>query len=125
MSEYIYEDINAESYKVTSEQSGDEIQINFTGDVDSRDPGQFLNPLFDNLHTWLMENKHPSVTVNFKNLKFMNSSGLKALARWIMKQTIKSEHKYTIVLIQDKNVTWQVTSLPTLTYLVPGIVKVQ
>ena len=55
-----------------------------------------------------------------------NSSGIKSVAKWIMKLSdLSTDVKYRITIIHNKDITWQVTSLPTLTFLVPGGVKIE
>ena len=51
---------------------------------------------------------------------------IKAVAKWIMKLAmLPADKKYQIRIAHNKAITWQVTSLPTLTFLVPGAVKVE
>ena len=100
--------------------------IKFTGDIDMEDPSIILDPLFSKLHDGCVEQGIKSVAADFTELNFLNSSGIKAVAKWIMKLTeLDDESKYQIKIIHNKDITWQVTSLPTLTFLVPGAVQVE
>lgn len=110
--------------EVTDNPNG--VTIKFSGDIDMEDPSLVLDPFFDRLHDQVMAEKIPEVAANFKELNFLNSSGIKAVAKWIMKLCeLSDSERYNIVIIQNKEITWQVTSLPTLTFLVPGAVKVE
>ena len=61
-----------------------------------------------------------------KQLAFLNSSGIKAIAKWIMKlSSTAAEKKYLIKILQNKEITWQTSSLPTLTFLAPGAVQIE
>ncbi len=102
------------------------IGVSFIGDVDMQDPGIILDPLFDKIHGGCVKSGIKEVDLDFKQLNFLNSSGIKAIAKWIMKLgDLSEDKKYIIKIIHNKNITWQVTSLPTLTFLVPGAVKVE
>ena len=100
--------------------------VKFKGDIDMEDPGVFLDPFFEQLHEGMISQKIKEVKADFKELNFLNSSGIKAVAKWIMKLTDLSDaEKYTIRILYNRDITWQVTSLPTLNFLVPGVVKVE
>jgi hypothetical protein len=36
-----------------------------------------------------------------------------------------ADKRYVIKILQNKSIPWQVTSLPTLTFLVPGAVQIE
>jgi hypothetical protein len=102
------------------------ITVKFKGDIDMEDPGLVLDPFFTTLHAKLLEHKIKEVNTDFKELNFLNSSGIKAVAKWIMKLTELTEaERYSIRIQYNRDITWQVTSLPTLNFLVPGVVKVE
>ena len=112
------------SIDITDTASG--IGVSFIGDVDMQDPSIILDPLFDKIHGGCVSSGIKEVDLDFKQLNFLNSSGIKAIAKWIMKLgDLSGDKKYVIKIIHNKNITWQVTSLPTLTFLVPGAVKVE
>ena len=110
--------------EVTDDDS--KITVTFKGDIDMEDPGMVLDPFFSTLHERLLAQKIKEVNTDFKELNFLNSSGIKAVAKWIMKLGEVSEaERYTIYIQYNRDITWQVTSLPTLNFLVPGVVKVE
>jgi hypothetical protein len=112
------------SIDVTDTASG--VGVGFVGDVDMQDPSVVLDPLFDKIHSGCVSAGIKEVDLDFRQLNFLNSSGIKAIAKWIMKLgELPAEKKYVIKIVHNKNITWQVTSLPTLTFLVPGAVKVE
>jgi hypothetical protein len=105
---------------------GPDVEVNFIGDIDMQDPGEILDPLFDKIHTGCLSMGVTRVFLNFVQLTFLNSSGIKSIAKWIMKLVdLPEDKRYTITITHNKDITWQVTSLPTLTFLVPGVVKVE
>jgi len=103
----------------------DGIEIKFAGDIDMEDPSLILDPFFDKVHNGVLAHNLKEVKANFSELNFLNSSGIKSVAKWIMKLVdLADDKKYLIRIIHNKDITWQVTSLPTLTFLVPGGVKI-
>lgn len=97
----------------------------FTGDIDMEDPSTILDPFFQKVHEGMTSNKLPEIQVDVTALNFLNSSGIKAISKWIMQVgVVADDQKYVIKLKHNPEITWQATSLPTLTYLVPGAVEV-
>ena len=116
--------IDNERIKVEVNDSPDGIIVSFNGDIDMEDPGSLLDPFFDEIHGKAIAGSVSIVSADFKKLNFLNSSGIKAVAKWIMKLG-QSAGSYKIKLLYDKDITWQATSLQTLTFLVPGAVFVE
>lgn len=126
MSKLGIDPIIQDKIKIDVEDEADGIKVVFNGDIDMEDPSIILDPLFEKIHIGTLDLKIPEVIVDFKGLNFLNSSGIKALAKWIMKLAmLPPDQKYKILIQHNKSITWQVTSLPTLTFLVPGAVKVE
>ena len=120
------EPINEDRIKIEVTDINDGIAIVFSGDIDMEDPGILLDPFFDKIHQGAVENNLKEVNADFTNLHFLNSSGIKTVAKWIMQLgELSSDSKYLIKILHNKDITWQVTSLPTLTFLVPGGVKIE
>ncbi len=118
--------IDQERIKIHVTDSDDGLVITFSGDIDMEDPGVLLDPFFEQVHQGMIGRNLKEVAADFTGLNFLNSSGIKSVAKWIMKLgDLHSENKYLIRIIHNKDITWQVTSLPTLTFLVPGGVKIE
>jgi hypothetical protein len=118
------EEINTNRINITVSDTPEGVQLTFKGDIDMQDPSTILDPLFEKVHKGANEKGFTQIQVDFKELNFLNSSGIKAVAKWIMK-IADSGKKYSIKLLHNREITWQATSLPTLTFLVPGAVKVE
>jgi hypothetical protein len=120
------EPIVEERIKIDVSDVAGGLAIKFAGDIDMEDPGIILDPLFDKVHDGMISLNLKEVRADFTDLSFLNSSGIKSVAKWIMKLSdLSSDAKYLIKIIHNKDITWQVTSLPTLTFLVPGGVKIE
>ena len=100
--------------------------LKFSGAIDHPNPGEFLDPILEKLHDQVLEKKIPKVDADFTNLSFLNSSGIKSLIKWIMKQVeLPKERRYPINMIYSGKVTWQQTSLRAITYLAKDIVTIE
>jgi hypothetical protein len=120
------EPVNQARISITVNDTSSGVGVSFVGDIDMQDPGEILDPLFDKIHNSCLSKGIKQVSLNFTQLNFLNSSGIKSIAKWIMKLVdLSDDKKYLITIIHNKDITWQVTSLPTLTFLVPGVVKVE
>ena len=120
------DNIAQDKIKIEIQDSATGILVKFVGDIDMEDPSIVLDPLFEKIHTGMVAKKIPDVVADFHGLNFLNSSGIKAVAKWIMKLAmLPADQKYQIKISHNKAITWQVTSLPTLTFLVPGAVKIE
>ena len=64
---------------------------------------------------------------HFTDLQFCNSSGIKALINWVMKQMEMgpADQPYPVKFLYSKKVTWQQTSLKAITFLARGIVTAE
>jgi len=118
--------INQGKIQVDLLDNADGLTVKLVGDIDMEDPSLLLDPFFEKVHQGMVAGKIPFVVADFQGLTFLNSSGIKAVAKWIMKLAmLPPDQKYQIRIAHNKAITWQVTSLPTLTFLVPGAVKIQ
>jgi len=120
------EPVQQDKIKIDIVDNAEGLTTKFVGDIDMEDPSILLDPLFEKIHQGMVAKKVPFVVADFQALNFLNSSGIKAIAKWIMKLAmLPPDQKYQIRIAHNKAITWQVTSLPTLTFLVPGAVKVE
>jgi hypothetical protein len=102
------------------------IAVSIVGEIDMQDPSVVLDPLFDEIHKGVMASGLKTVEFDLRQLTFLNSSGIKAIAKWIMCLAgAPADKKYVIKILQNKSISWQTTSLPTLTFLVPGAVQIE
>jgi hypothetical protein len=102
------------------------VSVTVVGDIDMQDPSVVLDPLFAKIHQGAMGAGLKVVEFDLRQLTFLNSSGIKAIAKWIMGlAAAPADKKYVIKILQNKAIPWQTTSLPTLTFLVPGAVQIE
>ncbi|MCG8632565.1 MAG: hypothetical protein MI863_01995 [Desulfobacterales bacterium] len=73
------------------------------GEIDSVDPGIFLTPFFRAAREQMGE----TVKIDFTELEFLNSSGIKHIVSFVMDKKPGA----SIIFITDTTKTWQRTSL--------------
>lgn len=97
--------------------------LRFRGTIEQANPGEFLDPLLDKIHQAALDRKDTLVTADFTEFGFLNSSGIKSLIKWVMKQMyLSDESRYGIKFLYSSQVTWQATSLRAITNLSRGTV---
>jgi hypothetical protein len=102
------------------------VVVKFSGTIDHANPGEFLDPILDMLHSQILEKKLLKVDADFTSLTFLNSSGIKSLIKWIMKQVeLPKDRRYPINLVYSNKITWQRTSLRAIMYLAKDIVTAE
>ncbi len=110
---------------ITVEKDAEGLVISIAGVIDHQDPSVILDPFFDSVHKSCLSHQIASVQVHLQNLNFLNSSGIKCLAKWVLGLSqVPSEKRYKIIIHQNPTITWQKTSLVTLTFAAPGMVSV-
>jgi hypothetical protein len=114
--------LNAEGLQIIPSLDGDTLAIKVVGVVEMRDPGEVLNPFWIGIDELAISRQLKRVEVDFRDLSFMNSSGILTLVRWITRAKGHGASAYRIALQYDGNATWQRTSVPTLAKLAPSIV---
>jgi hypothetical protein len=83
-------------------RSKDEVKIAWTGESDSRSPGEFLNPLFARL---VAESAGLAITIDFSGLKYMNSATVAPLL--VSLKTFDAKAKSLLAVFSDMD--WQRT----------------
>ncbi|HBD92672.1 MAG: hypothetical protein A2015_14750 [Spirochaetes bacterium GWF1_31_7] len=96
----------------------------FSGSIDCANPNEFLTPFLTELHDKIMKSGIKEIKFDIRKLSFLNSSGIKAIADWILKvDALDMSQKYTIVIMTSTEYKWQESSMSTLVYLGPGFIK--
>jgi hypothetical protein len=113
--------LNVDTLSIVPRLDGDTLRVAMSGAVEMRDPGDVLNPYWTLIDEEALRRNLKVVELDVRDLNFMNSSGILTLVRWITR--CKSHgNAYRLVLLYDRNVTWQRASIPTLAKLAPNVV---
>lgn len=114
----------SEKVKILVQEGTEPLTVAFSGRIDDADPGSFMDPALQAIHDEILAQGLREVAADFTELSFLNSSGIKSLIKWIMRQTeLDDDQKYKIKLLYSSRVTWQQTSLKALTFLAPKTVS--
>lgn len=101
---------------ISLECIGDRIFIK--GSVESKTPSEFMTQFFDEIHNQAIKEKIKELYVDITKLHFLNSNGIKELAKWLIKIiNLDEKEKYKVIFICDKNIVWQETSINILAFL--------
>jgi hypothetical protein len=101
------------------------IQVSLTGTADLTVKSQ-LDRFLRDVHSEAQRCLAEEVTVDVRQLEFMNSSCLKSLVWWISTvQEQPGEGKYRIIFVSSPSVYWQRRSLNALACLASEIITIQ
>ncbi len=101
------------------------VQVRLTGNADLNVQSQ-LGRFLREVHSQAQRCVAEEVTVDVRELKFMNSSCLKSFVWWIsIVQEQADDRKYRIVFVSSPTVYWQRRSLNALAGLANGIISIQ
>nr|WP_318699355.1 MULTISPECIES: hypothetical protein [unclassified Roseofilum] len=67
----------------------------------------------------IAEQKPPVITLNLRNLEFLNSSGISMLSKFVIK--IRQKKEMAMVVKGSKGIPWQGKSLKNLQRLMPSL----
>lgn len=119
------ESISQGNASINVTDTADGVAVAIAGEIDMQDPSVLLDPVFASVHDGAVAQGLKVIEFDVRKLTFLNSSGIKAIAKWVMKLAgTPADKRYQIKILQNKEITWQATSLQTLTFLVPGGVAV-
>lgn len=119
------EDYITDSLSITIFDKEDFIEVNFLGEIDMLDPESLLLPFFEKIHHKIFELGLKEVHLNFENLNFLNSSGIKVLIKWIqLVLLLPDEKKYEFKIYASSKIPWQINSLKLLSILSPTLIEV-
>ncbi len=108
-----------------SEHPDGTVDLVFTGSIEHPNPGVYLDPLLADLHTRLLAQHAVALRVDFTGLAFLNSSGIKALIKWVMRVSdLAPDARYSVQFTYTSDITWQYASLKAITLLSRGAVSV-
>lgn len=126
MNKLSIENLNYEKVKIEVVDITDGVSLKFKGEIDMREPDRVLDPFFEAIHTSALKHCIKIIEMDFRELVFLNSSGIKCLITWLIKlKELDQKIRYNVKIIYSEEITWQSTSLRTLAILVPDIVTAE
>ncbi|MCK5242411.1 hypothetical protein KAR34_08160 [bacterium] len=92
--------------------------ITLTGSIDMVSADEFLRSFFDTTTHNILKHKLKAVKVDVKNLTYINSSGIKELAAWILRlKELADEQKFKIIFQCDLSLEWQERTFKVMVWL--------
>ena len=121
-----YENITLAYSEQTDENGAVFACIQFAGDMDMQDPDAVFMPYIQNLHSQMTENGVKKVQLDFRPLRFLNSSGIKLMVKWVqMILVLPPDKVYSMEILANSAVAWQDNCLKLLSLLAPKLIKIK
>lgn len=117
--------IETPDLKARATSEGGVTTVSFAGTADSRSMTA-IDALLSGLHLVVLRDKIGEVTVDFRQLEFMNSSCFKAFVTWIGKvQDLPAAEQYRMVFRSDEAKHWQRRSLGALSCFAVDLIRIE
>lgn len=109
------QEIKGEDYSIDYEPES--TTVNFNGELSLGGSGEYA-PISQLLDT-VAEQNPPKLTLNLSNLKFLNSSGISMLSKFVI--NLRKKQNIQVIVIGSNSIPWQGKSLKNLEKLFPGL----
>lgn len=118
------QDLTLGKFEVVPGEITDGVCLKFSGEMDMRDPTVKITPYLNKVHIKAMENKLQCVDFDFRGLRFMNSSGLKAFITFVNRlDRVEKEKQYRVRVLYTNRKPWQGRTLSVLQELQEELVE--
>ncbi len=119
------ETMKENDFSAEANTSGQRIQVSLSGTADLTVRSQ-LDRFLRDVHSEAQRSRVEEVTVDVRQLEFMNSSCLKCFVWWISTvQEQAAEGRYRIIFVSSPTVYWQRRSLNALACLANELITIQ
>jgi hypothetical protein len=104
---------------------GKTIKVTVSGDAHMGVIDRF-EEILKQLHEQAQQLPAEQVTIDIRQLLFMNSSCIKRLVTWItLVQELDEKRQYKIRIVSNPGVSWQRRSLESLQWLAPSLITIE
>jgi hypothetical protein len=104
----------------------DGVLVKLTGTLDQWGASDCLAPLLAQVHEGALARRLPRVSVDLSGMDFLNSTGIKTLATWLMKRgSLATGETYAVKVIYAGDVTWQVATLRAIEAVARGALETE
>ncbi len=125
MSQLAISPVRESDFSASAQVDGASLQTAITGNADLN-VKERLDEFLLSIHHHAVTNSIGEVTVDVRNLEFINSSCLKAFVTWISSvQAQPTEKQYRIVFLSSPRLHWQRRSLHALSCFANDLVSIQ
>lgn len=91
--------------------------VSFKGELSLSGPLEY-SPIKDLLES-VAENDPENMTINLKELNFLNSSGISMLSKFVI--SLRKKKKLQLIILGSEQIPWQKKSLKNLQKFLPGL----
>ena len=99
--------------------------VQLKGVLALQDPGRVLSPFFAALHEAVQKDGLSEVSVDVRQLTFVNSSAIRLFVDWATRlSNADLAERYVVRFRTDRRITWQRTSFLVLQSLAPGAIVI-
>ncbi|HOJ63926.1 MAG TPA: hypothetical protein PLE45_05845 [Spirochaetota bacterium] len=117
------EDLKNERFEIKLEDKEKHI-FKFYGMIDIKDSFGVLDPYFHQIHNEVVKNNIKEIKLDFTELQFLNSSGIKSFINLIsLIKSLPQEKQYIINAELNKSYSWQQDCFKVLSVLGQHIMK--
>lgn len=109
------QEVKGEDYIVQFEP--DSVIVNFKGELSLGGPAEYAH--ITNLLTEVAETEPNTMTLDLRNLSFVNSSGISMLSKFVL--SMRKKKGVQLVVLGSNDMPWQGKSLKNLEKLLPGL----
>ena len=115
--------LEVEKTKLVIQDIENSILLIVSGEIDMRDPSIVILPYLLNIHEAVIAGGLKTISVDFSNLSYVNSSGIKTIISWLMKSKDVPDGKgYKVKIIQNSDIAWQESTFPVIQKLFPDLI---
>jgi hypothetical protein len=127
MKRFTIDDLKTDNFDITVRETDDTVTLAFHGSIELQEPHQVLDQYFKDVHQKIIECGLAEIYCDFNGLSYINSSGIKCLLQWILKnyRDSNTEHKYSFIFIIDEDSKWQTDGIGFLKKIAPDIISIR
>jgi ABC-type transporter Mla MlaB component len=104
--------------RVSIEPGPDHLTLRLSGGIET----DFLTRVLDQLHREALAHRYTRVTLDLTRLDPLDSSAVKALIKWAMRQAeLEEVERYEVQLRYVEGIGWQKVSLAAIVHLCPYV----
>lgn len=116
-----------EGFKLEVSDTANTVVVSFEGSIDIQEPQYVIEEYLNLVHTKMVESRLKTIYCDFNKLHYINSSGIKCLLKWILKnyQEMDQKQRYSFIFIINENLKWQADGIGFLKKIAPELISIQ
>lgn len=124
--DFSFENVSFKFTEKYDENSHPYAYVAFNGEIDMQDPDSSILPFFESIHNEIIKNEVKLIQLDFVPLKFLNSSGIKVLIKWVQSiLVLPADKSYKVEILAKEDVAWQSNCLSLMSLLAPQLITIK